>query len=407
MISPFLKIYSYLKKDTLLLVKRKKYLYLFILLPLIIATLFLFALNPKEYDIKVGVCDFDKSDISGMAFEDLRGFSPVVLGGEHCLENMQNEIRLGEIDIGIEIGKGFSKNLKDLKQSKLIIYYDNTDITFANLISWKIDQSLQPFKTHIIDNLNTEFGLKIGSIRGGVNLALEFSDFNENINRKIEKTDTDLKSLENMNTEFLTNPIWIDYRAIYGEDLKKDAGIVYIFPILAIFIILMLASTSIIYDKNTGFIQRVKVSSSLIFYIFSKLIFFTGLVAIQFLIILIMFMFYGAKYAISPLAILQLIIFIGIINTTLGLIIGLIAENEGIAVLFSLMISFPLMLISGIFFPIQALPGTIQWMANILPLHYQIIAAKQVLLFGKALSGTWIYFAISLSALVYYLIRKN
>ena len=58
------RFYGYLKKDAMLLYKRKKYLYLFILLPLVIASLFLFALNPKDYNISVGICDFDQTDIS-------------------------------------------------------------------------------------------------------------------------------------------------------------------------------------------------------------------------------------------------------------------------------------------------------------------------------------------------------
>ncbi|MCD4770953.1 ABC transporter permease [archaeon] len=406
-ISPIRKTYAYLKKDTLLLVKRKKYLYLFILLPLIIATLFLFALNPKDYNIKVGICDFDQTDISKASFQNLKGFKPIVLENENCLQKMQTQIEQGKINIGMEIGKGFSENLQNLQQSKLIVYYDNTDISFSNLISWKIDQSLQPFKSQIIDNLNQELNSKVKSIRGGVDVALEFSSSSSSLTNEIKETDDELKSLEEMNTEFLVNPIWTDKRPIYSEDLKKDAGIIYIFPILAIFIILMLASTSIIYDKNCGFITRVKASSSPILYILAKLIFFTALVAIQFLIILILFMLYGAQYAISPLAILQLILFVGIINTTLGLIIGLIANNEGIAVLFSLMISFPLMLISGVFFPVQALPKTIQWINPILPLHHQINAAKSVLLFGQSFQATWIYFAMALSGILYYLIRKN
>ena len=406
-ISPIRKTYAYLKKDTLLLVKRKKYLYLFILLPLIIATLFLFALNPKDYNIKVGICDFDQTDISKASFQNLKGFKPIVLENENCLQKMQTQIEQGKINIGMEIGKGFSENLQNLQQSKLIVYYDNTDISFSNLISWKIDQSLQPFKSQIIDNLNQELNFKVKSIRGGVDVALEFSSSSSSLTNEIKETDDELKSLEEMNTEFLVNPIWTDKRPIYSEDLKKDAGIIYIFPILAIFIILMLASTSIIYDKNCGFITRVKASSSPILYILAKLIFFTALVAIQFLIILILFMLYGAQYAISPLAILQLILFVGIINTTLGLIIGLIANNEGIAVLFSLMISFPLMLISGVFFPVQALPKTIQWINPILPLHHQINAAKSVLLFGQSFQATWIYFAMALSGILYYLIRKN
>lgn len=404
---PILKTTAYLKKDTLLLVKRKKYLYLFILLPLVIATLFLFALNPKDYDLKVGICDFDGTDISTLAFQDISGFTPIILDKENCVENLQQQIKKGEIPIGIEIGQGFSENLADLKQSKLVIYYDNTDIAFANLISWKIDQSLEPFKRQIIDNLNQELNSKVKSVRSGVDLALEFSDFSSKLTNKIEETDNDLKSLEEMNTEFLTNPIWTDKKSVYSEDFKKDAGIIYIFPILALFIILMLASTSIIYDKNCGFITRVKASSNPLYYILAKLIFFTILVLVQFLIILILFMFTGAKYAINPLAILQLILFIGIINTTLGLIIGLIANNEGIAVLFSLMVSFPLMLMSGIFFPIQALPKLVQWTSTILPLHHQINATKQALLFGQALPSTWIYLAITLIIILYYLIRKN
>ncbi len=414
--SLILKTYAYLKKDTLLLVNRKKYLYLFILLPLIIATLFLFALNPKEYDIKVGVCDFDETEISRGAFEDLKGFDPVVLSPrddpagpdkENCLEKLQEGVKRGEFNIGIEIGDGFASNLEELKQSKLVVYYDNTDIAFSNLISWKIDQSLAPFESKVIDSLNKEVEDKVGSVRGGVDLALEFSDFSSRLHDKILETDSELESLEEMNTEFLTNPIWTEHKAVYEEGLKKDAGIVYIFPILSIFIILMLASTSIIYDKNSGFIERVKVSSSPAYYVFAKLMFFTCLVALQFLIIMVLFMMTGAKYALSPLGILQLILFVGIINTSLGLIIGLIANNEGIAVLFSLMVSFPLMLISGIFFPVQALPKMIQWIGSVLPLHYQIVATKQVLLFGQGIGWVWGWFGMGLFLLTWWLIRKG
>jgi ABC-2 type transport system permease protein len=407
MISPILKTYAYLKKDTLLLTQRKKYLYLFILLPLIIAALFLIVLNPKEYSIKVGICDFDNTEISNQSFQNLQGFKPIILPKENCIEIMQTQIKQGKIPIGLEIGKGFSKNLQELKQSKIVVYYDNTDIAFTNLISWKIDQSLQPFKRQIIDNLNQELNSKVKSAREGVNIALEFSDFNKNIKNKIKDADEDLKTLEEMNTEFLTNPIWTEHHPIYSEDLKKDVGIVYIFPILSLFIILMLASTSIIYDKNNGFITRVKTSSSTFYYIIAKLIFFTALTAIQFLIILILFMMTQAKYSLPATGILQLILFVGITNAALGLLIGLIANNEGIAVLFSLMISFPLMLISGIFFPTQGLPKIIQWISTVLPLHHQINASKAVLLFGQTISNNWVYPAIALFFGTYYLTRKN
>ena len=401
------RFYGYLKKDTMLLYKRKKYLYLFILLPLIIASLFLFALNPKDYDIKVGVCDFDNTDISRGAYSDLSGFNPKIFTGENCTENIKSQIKLGKLDLGLIIGNGFANNIKNLEQSKLQIYYDNTDIAFSNLISWKVDQSMVPFKRQIINNLNEELSNKVSSVRDGVDVIMEISSISSFANNKIEKADSDLKKIEDMETEFLVNPIWTEKIPVYEEDLKKDAGIVYIFPILAIFIILMLSSTSIIYDKNTNFLTRVKASASPISYILAKTIFFTILVLIQFLLILGLFMMNGASYALPIAGTIQLILFVGIIDTLIGFIIGLTTNNEGIAVLFSLMISFPLMLVSGIFFPVQALPKLIQWIGEILPLHYQINASKAVLLFGQKLSNTWIYFAVGLFIVVIWLVRKE
>ena len=400
------RFYGYLKKDSMLLYKRKKYLYIFILLPLIIATLFLFALSPGNYNIKVGICDFDNTELSRSSFSSLSGFNPIIFEQADCSNAVIDAIESGDIDIGIEIENGFSQKIENLEQATLVVHYDNTDIAFSNLISWKVDLSLNPFKRQILDSLDKELSEKVSSVRDGVELVFELADIPGKLGDKVRETDAELKSLEEMDTEFLVNPIQTEKRSIYEESIKKDAGVVFIFPILAIFITLMLASTSIIYDKKTNFITRVKSTATPFSYILAKLIFFTALVFIQFVIILVIFMASGARYAL-PVSLIWLILSIGIIDTLIGLIIGLVADNEGIAVLFSLMISFPLMLISGIFFPIQALPGTVQWVSSILPLHHQIDAAKSVLLFGQGLSITWVYYAVVMFVLTYWLIRKN
>jgi len=401
------RFYGYLKKDSMLLYKRKKYLAVFILLPLVIAALFLFALNPSGYNISVGVCDFDNTEVSRGAFSDLNGFDPVPLACENCIKNLINEIKAGRLDLGIEIEKGFADNIENLKQSKLNVYYDNTDIAFTNLIAWKVDQSLNPFKRQILDSLNSEVGSGVSSARGGIDLVFDFVDLPSEVGDRVSDVDSDLKKVEELDTEFLVNPIWTDKRPIYEAGLKKDAGIVYIFPILAIFIILMLASTSIIYDKNTNFLTRVKASASPVSYLLAKTLFFTLLVLIQFFVILLLFMAFGGRYAMPVGSLIHLILFVGIINALIGFVIGLIANNEGIAVLFSLMISFPLMMMSGIFFPTQALPGIVRWVSGVLPLSYQISASKAVLLFGQGFSNAWIWFAVVLFGIVWWLVRRG
>ena len=406
--TPSKRFYGYLKKDFQLLVQRKKYLYLFILLPLVIASLFLFALNPGEYEISVGVCDFDNTDISKQAVNNLNGFRPLHLDRDNCLETLDSKLKTGELDLGIEIGNGFSNNLENLEQSKLVIYYDNTDVALSNVISWKVDNSLDPLKREIIDELNTELNSRVENIRSNLEIIQDFDDFTSSaIDKRVDAADKDLQKIEQMNTEFLVKPIWTDKRPIYENSSKKDAGIAYIFPILAIFIILMLSSTSIIYDKQTNYLTRIKSTTTPISYIVAKVLFFTSLVAAQFLIIFAIFLLSGATYSPSLIGILQLILLIGIIDTLIGLIIGLTTNSEGIAVLFSLMISFPLMLVSGVFFPTQSLPRLVQWIGKILPLEFQINASKTALLFGQSIGPNWIYIATILFIVVLFLIRKD
>lgn len=401
------RFYGYLKKDFLLLYKRKKYLYLFLLLPIIIATLFLFALNPGSYSIQVGICDFDNTDVSKESFSNLDGFKTTLLEEENCLDNLKSEIQKGKLDLGLEIGDGFKTNLENLKQAKLVAYYDNTNPAFANLISWKLDESLEPFEREIINSLNEELTTRATNAREGIEILTDVSNLPSSIEKKVEKTDDELKKVEELETEFILNPIWTDKKALYDEKLKKDAGIVFVFPLLTLFIILMLASTSIIYDRKTKFITRVKSTTTPITYLTAKTLFFTILVFIQFLIILILFLIYGGTYEVNIFSILKLILFVGVIDTLIGFLIGMLTDNEGIAVLFSLIIAFPLMLTSGIFFPIQALPRITEFIGNLLPLNYQIQASKSVLLFGETLSNTWLWFALGLFIIVLYFIRRR
>ena len=405
MISTHNKFYGYLKKDFVLLYKRKKYLYSFLLLPLLISLIFLLVLNPSDYQIKANICNFDSEEISQELLANLRNFETTTLPKENCEELLKDQIKKQKTSLGIIIPEGFSNNIENLKRSSLIVYYDNTDVAFANLISWKLDNSLEPFERQIVDELNKEFISNVKTVRNGLNLIE--SELPKSITKKMVSVDRDLKNLEELETEFLINPIWTDQRSIYEKDLKKDAGLVFVFPILALFITLMLASTSLIYDKKTNFTIRVKSSTSPALFLFAKLLFFTILVFLQFAIIASLFLLYGARYPVNFLHLVELILSIALVDTLLGFIIGLVSENEGIAVLFSLIISFPLMLISGIFFPVQTLPNFVQFISRILPLNFQIQASKSVLLFNQNIPNIWMIFPMILFGITWWLIRKK
>lgn len=401
------RFYGYIKKDLVLFYKRKKYLYLFLGIPLILALLFVFALNPSNYSLSAGVCDEDSSELSEEVFKSMKDFRFDFIDSENCEQELINGIISGRYDIGFRIPYGFYDNINNLKQSRVIVYYDNTDLALSNLISWRIDVALTSFRREIIDSLNQELSSRTSSVRSNMDIVFELVSFSPALERRVTEIDEDLKNIEEMETEFLVNPVWVDSRPIHEGVFDRSSGMVYVFPIIALFTILMLASISFIYDKKNGFITRVKSSSSGLSYLIAKLVFFILLVSIQFLIVYILFFINGGRYAFSLQNILLLILSVALINSLLGFLIGMFSENEGIAVLFSLIIAFPLMLVSGIFFPVQTLPNILQYFSIITPLNYQITASKAVLLFGESFSNLWIYGAIILFAVCFWLLKKE
>jgi len=163
----------------------------------------------------------------------------------------------------------------------------------------------------------------------------------------------------------------------------------------------------LIYDKKSLFIVRVKSSTSPSLYLFAKLLFFVCVTVIQFAIIFGLFLISGANYSFGWLNLLELLVAIAFINTLIGFLIGLISDNEGISVLFSLMIAFPLMLVSGIFYPVQTLPGFVRWFSNILPLNYQIESTKMVLLFNQNIPNWWMLYSLVLFCLVWWIVKRK
>ena len=101
------------------------------------------------------------------------------------------------------------------------------------------------------------------------------------------------------------------------------------------------------------------------------------------------------------------LLLISFTGTIIGMLIGLLSDNEGIAVLFALILALPLMFLSGMFFPVEFMPGFVQALAWVLPLNTHIIIMKEVLLFGTAMP-TGIFYSTAIGfAVVYALLTKR
>jgi ABC-2 type transport system permease protein len=84
----------------------------------------------------------------------------------------------------------------------------------------------------------------------------------------------------------------------------------------------------------------------------------------------------------------------------LGYVVASFASTEDAANGMTSVIQFPMMFLSGTFFPIDAMPDALQTVARVIPLTYLSDALRQVMVGGAAFAPLWVCFAVLLGWLV-------
>lgn len=84
----------------------------------------------------------------------------------------------------------------------------------------------------------------------------------------------------------------------------------------------------------------------------------------------------------------------------LGYVIASFARTEDAANGMTSVVQFPLMFLSGTFFPIDSMPGVLKAIARVLPLTYLSDALRQVMVGGTPFSPLWLCFAVLIGFLV-------
>jgi ABC-2 type transport system permease protein len=78
----------------------------------------------------------------------------------------------------------------------------------------------------------------------------------------------------------------------------------------------------------------------------------------------------------------------------LGYVVASFASTEDAANGMTSVIQFPMMFLSGTFFPIEAMPAPLQAVARLIPLTYLSDALRQVMVGGAAFAPLWVCFAV-------------
>jgi ABC-2 type transport system permease protein len=106
-----------------------------------------------------------------------------------------------------------------------------------------------------------------------------------------------------------------------------------------------------------------------------------------FIILLMAVLLFGVVIHGSILLVILLILLTVFSFVGLGILITSFADKEETATMVMMTLMFPMMFLSGVFFPIQQMPSFMQTLASFLPLTYAASAMRKVMVLGAGVSA--------------------
>jgi ABC-2 type transport system permease protein len=110
--------------------------------------------------------------------------------------------------------------------------------------------------------------------------------------------------------------------------------------------------------------------------------------------------FFDVQMSGNLLALAALVVLGSMSFIALGYVIASFAKTEEAANGMTSVVQFPLMFLSGTFFPIAAMPDVLKSVALVLPLTYLSDALRQVMVDGTPFAPLWVCFAVLIGFLV-------
>lgn len=189
-----------------------------------------------------------------------------------------------------------------------------------------------------------------------------------------------------------SSPI-VQTHLLFNPQMKSAYNFVPgVMGLILMLICAMMTSISIVREKETGTMEVLLVSPIRpIFIILAKAVPYLVLSCVNLATILLLSVYVlhvpveGSLWTLSFLSLLLIAVAL-----SLGLLISCVVQNQVAAMIVSGMgLMMPVMLLSGMIFPIESMPTVLQWISNIIPARWYIQAVKKVMIEGLGMAAVW------------------
>jgi ABC-2 type transport system permease protein len=178
---------------------------------------------------------------------------------------------------------------------------------------------------------------------------------------------------------------------LYNPQMKSAYNFVpAIMGMLLMLVCAMMTSVSIVREKEKGTMEVLLVSPvKPLMIIVAKAIPYLALaVAILAIILLMARYVLGVPLAGSLFWIIAISVIYILLALSLGLLISNVAKTQLVALLLSAMVLLmPIVMLSGMLFPVESMPRVLQWVSAIIPPRYYIEAMRKLMIMGVGIEA--------------------
>jgi ABC-2 type transport system permease protein len=337
----------------------------FIIMPMFMMLLtgFIFPSQSSLKEVPVGIVNFDNGTVSAQVVDVLtslkvQGSTKKVM----LLKPVADESKIKELiqkqalSGAIVIPSGFSSGLiKDHKQQKITVITDQSNPQISSILSSMLGQ--------VFDKVGKQMSTLVIS-------------------------NTMKPQLDKTSLTALVTPMVVETKGLVpGKPNYFQFVAPGIIAMVTMMAVMMGLAGSIAREKEQGTLDGLLVAPVSRFSIIMGK---TGAQTVRGLmqgtIVLFLAMVFFHVKIYGNFLIMLLVIILGIFSFVgLGILVSAAVEEQETAMTIMMTVTFPMLFLSGAFFPLQQMPGFMQAISKCVPLTYEVEALRQVVVLGAGL----------------------
>lgn len=347
--------------------------------PILMLIVFGYAINTDVKNVRMIVYDQDKTQESRSFIEKFTGSGYFyVVKYVESLKEVDYYFDSGKADIYLNIGKNFSRNLKNGKTTSIQIMVDGTDSSRSSMILAAVNELLE---SKMMEYFKKSLMLLLVRRKSGISSL----------------------SLGNMN---------VKERIFFNPDLSsRNFYLTGMFGLLISMITILLTAMSVVKEREMGTIDQLTVSplkplelvaGKTLPYI---IVGFVDTIVIS----LISIFWFKVPFRGSFLLLVFSSIEFLITTTAVGLYISTISTTQQQAILSVVLFMMPALLFSGFAFPVDSMPEVIKFITYLNPMRHFIDIVRSIFLKGSGIDILWskLLFLLVIGIVLFYLSARR